>query len=63
MTSKIFKTEYEILLELLSEKGRISILSENDSNKILKEIFDEMKDDRHLFIESERELQNIVLNS
>ena len=63
MTSKIFKTEYEILLESLSEQGKVKILSENDSNKILKEIFDGMKDDRHLFIESERELQNIVLNS
>lgn len=53
----MFKTDYEILLESLTVKT----LSEEDSNKILKEIYKEFPNNSKQLVESELELSNIEL--
>ena len=53
----IFKTEYEILLESLT----VNTLSEEDSNKIFKEIYKDFPNNSKQLVESELDLLNIKL--
>lgn len=53
----IFKTEYEILLESLN----VTTLSEEDSNKIFKEIYKDFQNNSKQLVESELEILNIEL--
>jgi len=54
----IFKTEYEILLESLT----IKTLSEEDSNKIFKEIYKDFPNNSKQLLESTLKILNIELN-
>lgn len=55
----IFKTEYEILLESLN----VTTLSEEDSNKIFKEIYKDFPNNSKQLVESELELKYIQINN
>lgn len=55
----LFKTEYEILLESLT----IKILSEEDSNKIFKEIYKDFPNNSKQLVESSLELKETILDN
>lgn len=63
----MFKTEYETLLEQLTQQGKIHTLTEKESSAILSDIYSGYDDfitgQRKNEKESEHELREIVLNA
>jgi len=62
-----FKTEYELLIEELTKKGKVRTLSEIESTDIINEIYCNYDkfclEQRLKTVESEIDLRNIVINT